>query len=911
MDAALLPVYERTIYSPSPSSSPPLPPLPSPHFVSRQRAPSLLRQATASSPLSEGHARAEQPIAPPTSPPIPSPTRQRIGPGPGLASDPRTIFNPLASNPVNLSGPAWRLSREEKALGPQTRARGYTSSSQPGYPHPPLRAATSIPDYAPYRGADRSNPTSTYRPNRGGTNWSHVDNGSMRNFFYEEPRASFRSAWTNASSSFIDASGTERSSFATGRSSISENRVSGSSLEHSLYQKPREEVGRSPGVPEAQEDDDETDIINSYYYDEEDLAEEMSFDTTSQRRTASPVSTLDIHPVPLQSNPTALQSLTVASTHEEAHHLSRDFTFREKTPRNSIGQKLVPTSPLREPQPKYDIYKDIISLPKLPQKKSRLSRQDWAEIQQYSKRRGKSKDSLGDISGLSSTVAEASKKPAAPLPPIKQSDPLPEVDEEDAYPRRASTSVFDRKSTLFQLGKIAQQAPMNSRTQSGDDLKPKDKRGSGRSLSGVTVIGSARNMSLGAIERDRYGFKKQTDKISVDKYNAWEKPYTEYVGRRRNKWVTLMRKQGMSIDDPTVFPEKSDKVKRYARKGFPPEWRGAMWWFYSGGPEELSKMRGVYFSLLRRLQDGELDKDDREAIERDLDRTFPDNVRFRPDNAPDTQEEDPERQPEMIKRLREVLQCFALNNPGIGYCQSLNFIAGLLLIFIDDVEQVFVLLTIITKYHLPGAHARNLANTDVSVLMMLIKDYLPKIWNSINDTDLINEGRGAHAHPASKYQRLPSVSIACTSWFMSLFINVLPIEVVCRVWDAFLFEGSRALFLYALSIFKMGETEIRGIHPSNMPEMCMAIQDLPRRSVDPNVLYELAFVKKGFGSVSATVVEKKRQFWREQSGRKSLSRVPNQKDGGAVREEEVNGEKKRPMDGLRRKASKRFLRRGN
>ncbi|MPW73514.1 hypothetical protein CPI04_09005, partial [Moraxella catarrhalis] len=121
----------------------------------------------------------------------------------------------------------------------------------------------------------------------------------------------------------------------------------------------------------------------------------------------------------------------------------------------------------------------------------------------------------------------------------------------------------------------------------------------------------------------------------------------------------------------------------------------------------------------------------------------------------------------------------------------------------------------ITQNHLPGAHARSLANTEVNVLMMLVKDYLPKVWASINDTDLINSGAGSHAHPNSKFHRQPTVALSCTSWFMSLFVGVLPIETVLRVWDAFLYEGPRALYRYALAIFKLGEPEIRKYRPGD------------------------------------------------------------------------------------------------
>lgn len=544
-----------------------------------------------------------------------------------------------------------------------------------------------------------------------------------------------------------------------------------------------------------------------------------------------------------------------------------------------------------------EIYRELKSLPRLPKKKSRMSRQDWDEIHAYSQRHSRGPS----VSSRTTDDAKKAEVSSPPSPP-KRSDPLPEVDEDEAFPRRASTSIFDRRSTLFELGKFQPSPPAKSKT---------------TEFSNKAVITNKQRMGLRtvvtAVERDRYGFKKVTDKISLQEYDAWFAKYDEYVSRRRNKWIALMGKQGLPTINPSQFPEPCDKVKRYARKGYPPEWRGAMWWFYSGGQYKIRQadMAGLYPSLRTRVNQGELNRDDREAIERDLDRTFPDNIHFRPDSTPDNPDEKAAQEPSLITDLREVLSCFALNNPSIGYCQSLNFIAGLLLLFLkQDTERAFVLLTIITQHHLPGAHARSLANTEVNVLMMLIRDYLPKVWASINDTDLVNSGPGSHAHPDSKFQRQPTVALSCTSWFMSLFVGVLPIETVLRVWDAFLYEGPRALYRYALAIFKLGEGEIRKYRPGD-GELFMAVQNLPRRCLDPNVLHDIAFVKKGFGSLTQNVIDQKRLFWREQNERAKRSASQKSKNGLLAVESDMaepNEPHKRGLGGLKRKASKRLLR---
>lgn len=41
-----------------------------------------------------------------------------------------------------------------------------------------------------------------------------------------------------------------------------------------------------------------------------------------------------------------------------------------------------------------------------------------------------------------------------------------------------------------------------------------------------------------------------------------------------------------------------------------------------------------------------------------------------------------------VKKLQEVLQAFTIHNPNIGYCQGMNFIAGMALLFLDK-EDAF------------------------------------------------------------------------------------------------------------------------------------------------------------------------------------------------------------------------------
>ncbi|KAI0485333.1 RabGAP/TBC [Xylariaceae sp. FL0804] len=380
-------------------------------------------------------------------------------------------------------------------------------------------------------------------------------------------------------------------------------------------------------------------------------------------------------------------------------------------------------------------------------------------------------------------------------------------------------------------------------------------------------------------DRDRYGFRKSNQYITKEQYDGWNQGYTDYLVRRRKKWNGFLKESGLMTDNPGRFPPRSAKAKRFVRKGIPPEWRGAAWFYYAGGPAIVQKHAGVYDELAAQQA-----KDvDSEAIERDLHRTFPDNIKFRtttPLNSPvdaaqkrysqqtlkdDQGGDGKEDETPIISSLRRVLHAFSVYNPRIGYCQSLNFLAGLLLLFVESEEQAFWLLNIITRVYLPGTHETSLegANVDLGVLMSALRESMPGVWAKIggelDGTDAVRPKSRRHRQRGEPTPtRLPPITLCMTAWFMSCFIGTLPIETTLRVWDIFFYEGSKTLFRIALAIFKLGESEIKAV--GDPMEIFQVVQTIPRRLIDASGLIEACFKRRnGFGHLSQETIEDKRQ----------------------------------------------------
>lgn len=408
----------------------------------------------------------------------------------------------------------------------------------------------------------------------------------------------------------------------------------------------------------------------------------------------------------------------------------------------------------------------------------------------------------------------------------------------------------------------------------------------------ANIQGALQPEDLDPLANDRYGFRKQNQYVTRQSYDEWNGPYSEYLARRRKKWEGFLKENGLMTDKPNRFPQHSAKAKRFVRKGIPPDWRGAAWFYYAGGPKILANNRGVYHQMLKRVADGGLKEVCREDIERDLYRTFPDNVRFKRGATAATTGRDssgttpahsrnnstqsanplpraPGSEPKIIDQLRRVLSAFAIFNPNIGYCQSLNFLGGMLLLFVESEEQAFWLLNIITRVYLPGTHEMNLegSKVDLSVLMAELQTTLPGVWTKISDdgstTTKKKTRRQRHRGAAPpEADNLPPVTLALTAWFMSCFIGTLPTETTLRVWDVFFYEGSKTLFRVALAIFKAGENEIKAIN--DPMEVFAVVQTLPRKMLDANLLMETCFKRRsGLNHITSEEIDRSRTERRE------------------------------------------------
>ncbi|NXF39696.1 TBD2A protein, partial [Nyctibius bracteatus] len=251
----------------------------------------------------------------------------------------------------------------------------------------------------------------------------------------------------------------------------------------------------------------------------------------------------------------------------------------------------------------------------------------------------------------------------------------------------------------------------------------------------------------------------------------------------------------------------SAELKSLIRSGIPVEHRQRVWrWIVS---RHCSHLPGHYQRLLRQSKSTEHPA--YRQIELDLPRTLTNNKHF---SSPTSQ---------LIPKLRRVLLAFSWHNPAIGYCQGLNRLAAVALLVLEDEESAFWCLVHIVENLMPADYYSDTLITsqvDQRVFKDFLSEKLPRLM--------------AHFE-----QYRIDVSLITFNWFLVAFVDSLVSDILLRVWDAFLYEGTKVIFRYALAIFKYNEEEILRIHDS--VEIYQYLRFFTRMIMDGRKLMNIAF----------------------------------------------------------------------
>ncbi|NWU97159.1 TBC8B protein, partial [Upupa epops] len=231
---------------------------------------------------------------------------------------------------------------------------------------------------------------------------------------------------------------------------------------------------------------------------------------------------------------------------------------------------------------------------------------------------------------------------------------------------------------------------------------------------------------------------------------------------KEQSWNILFVERGHGV---SMFRTK--KTRDLVVRGIPEALRGELWLLFSGAVNDMASNPGYYTEVVEKsLGTCTLATDE---IERDLRRSLPEHPAFQSDTG--------------ISALRRVLTAYAYRNPQIGYCQAMNILTSVLLLYAKE-EEAFWLLVAVCERMLPDYFNRRIigALVDQAVFEELIRVHLPQLTDHMTDMTFFS-----------------SVSL---SWFLTLFISVLPIESAVNVVDCFFYDGIKAILQLGLAVLE-------------------------------------------------------------------------------------------------------------
>lgn len=142
--------------------------------------------------------------------------------------------------------------------------------------------------------------------------------------------------------------------------------------------------------------------------------------------------------------------------------------------------------------------------------------------------------------------------------------------------------------------------------------------------------------------------------------------------------------------------------------------------------------------------------------------------------------------------MRDVLVAYANHNTTLGYCQGMSYVAGMLLVTFESVEDAFWTFLALMDQHLSGLFDSRVSGMvkDGKIFDRLLAERMPAL--------------------AAHLERNSIASLLyITPWFMTLFTHMdAPWTTVLRIWDIFALEGKPALFRFALAMLHLNEREL-------------------------------------------------------------------------------------------------------
>ncbi|TGZ64537.1 hypothetical protein CRM22_006329 [Opisthorchis felineus] len=310
---------------------------------------------------------------------------------------------------------------------------------------------------------------------------------------------------------------------------------------------------------------------------------------------------------------------------------------------------------------------------------------------------------------------------------------------------------------------------------------------------------------------DIYGFKQSyADEVAVLHYVC--RHLREFLDRQRAPEADRNRAWTELVKSPTRELSRNE-LKHLCRAGVPAAMRGGVWrMLIHGELKSIMTEKGPHYynRLISEISESKIATKYRKQISLDLLRTMPNNIQFDSLEAPG------------IQKLQEILQAYSIHNPAVGYCQGMNFLVAIALLFLNK-EDAFWCLTAILERYLPKKYFNCgliSAQVDQLVLKDLLASKLPRLAEHIQRMEI-------------------DISAITLNWFLAIFYDSVPFETLIRIWDIFLLDGSKCLFRFALALLKRNEEML--MHQSDTISFWKCLKSASRLTYDADSLVKTAY----------------------------------------------------------------------
>lgn len=349
---------------------------------------------------------------------------------------------------------------------------------------------------------------------------------------------------------------------------------------------------------------------------------------------------------------------------------------------------------------------------------------------------------------------------------------------------------------------------------------------------------------------DRYGFP--VDAEALRRSAAAHHSSHAHARDHRSAWSKYLR-QARHLEEDMASGEAA--LRRLVRRGIPYENRGELW-HRIAQIRKGSVLGSQYYAGLLAQDSFAAAKE----VDKDVTRTFPSHGFFASESG--------------RASLRNVLLAYSVRNPALGYCQSMNFLVGLLLLVMSE-EHAFWVLCYVVEDLLEDYYAKSMTglSVDQRVLEALVARKMPRVAQRLQELHV-------------------PLSVVATRWHMCIFINSLPTETTMRVWDCFLLEGAQVLLLVSFALVKGCEAALENARGGT--EVMEVLHRATADAYDADALLRTAFKYSGlFGenelfdmrqrlwsAVEEERAAKRRQLANLQRSRAYFPATCTEEDGG-------------------------------